>query len=406
MRHGLIWASLPVIAPSDSTDTALTRIVVLSSLSFGTLAVCLILPGALLPLLVERFGMRLMEAGSLLALQPLGHLVSVFVAPRAIARLGARSTLRLAFMVPALGFVGFGLVTTWPLGAAMMFVTGLGIGAIEVAANTLIITAGGERRTSLLNLTHLFFGVASVLVPVAATQAIAAGLTWTVLCLLTAALLIAVGVSWGSLTQEPSAPATMPAAAERLHTPFLLLLAVTMAVYVGAEMGIGSWLTKYMMAAHGASLTTAGNVLSLYWLGLTAGRLGLSLFAHRVSDERLLLALSCVATVSVLLAMTSDSATVSAVGFVATGLGFSGVFPGVLAIGGRYHPHAAARATSVLIGGAGLGQITLPWLMSALADRSGLVFGMALYALLTGMLIVLSLLIRRRVSRIAATKQR
>jgi fucose permease len=332
-------------------------------------------------------------------LQPLGHLVSVFVAPRAIALLGARATIRFAFLVPAVGFLGFGVASSWILGAAMMFVTGLGIGAVEVAVNTLIITRGGERRTSLLNLTHLFFGVASVLVPVAATQAVAAGMSWAMLCLLTATLLVAVGVAWGGLPDDPPAKMAAGSGGAELQWTFLVLLALTLAVYVGAEMGIGSWLTKYMMTVHGASLTVAGNVLSLYWLGLTAGRLGLSLFAHRVRDENLLLALSALATLSVTVAMTAGSATVSAAGFIATGLGFSGIFPGVIAIGGRRHPQAAARATSVLIGGAGIGQITLPWLMSVLADRSGMVFGMALYGLLTAVLVVLSLLIQRRARR-------
>lgn len=380
-------------------DQRLTRIVVLASLSFGTLALCLVLPGALLPLLVERFGMRLVEAGALLALQPVGHLVSVFIAPRIIQRLGARATLRAAFAIPALGYLGFGFATSWLVGVSMMFTTGLGIGTIEVAANTLIITASGSRSTSILNLTHLFFGVGSVLVPVLATQAIAAGMTWTGLCAVTSLLTLGVGIAWGSLPAEPPAATADNTPPEALQWSFLAVLAATMAVYVGAEMGIGSWLTKYMMSVHGSSLTAAGNVLSLYWLGLTAGRLALSLFAHKVSDERLLLGLTLFATLSVIVAQTASSATVCAMGFIGTGLGFSGVFPGIVAIGGRYHPNTTARATSVLIGGAGLGQIVLPWLMSALADRAGMVRGMAVYVLLTALLVMLSLVIVQHVHR-------
>ena len=60
------------------------RAVVLSAASFGILGGCLTLPGTLLPLLVERFGIRLVEAGSMLALQPVGYLLAVTVAGRLI----------------------------------------------------------------------------------------------------------------------------------------------------------------------------------------------------------------------------------------------------------------------------------------------------------------------------------
>jgi FHS family glucose/mannose:H+ symporter-like MFS transporter len=380
----------------------MTRVVVLASLSFATLALCLVLPGALLPLLVERFHMRLMEAGSLLALQPAGHLLSVAAAPRAIEKIGCRNTLRLAFMIPAFAYFAFGWAASWPVGAAIMFATGMGIGTIEVACNTLMITNGGPRSTSLLNLTHLFFGVGAVLVPMLTTQAVAAGASWTSICVVTACITAAVGMSWGSLPRDAVATDRSHAAGAKLQWRFLLLLAAGMAVYVGAEMGLGSWLTKYMMSRHGVALTTAGNVLSLYWLGLTAGRLALSFLAHRTSDERLLVGLTLFASAAVLVAVLSDSPLLSAIGFTATGLGFSGIFPGIIALGGRLHPHSAARATSALVAGAGIGQITLPWCMSLLADVAGLNTGMTMYALLCLLLAAIAVQIQRRTAHMRA----
>lgn len=374
----------------------MTRLVVLASLSFATLALCLVLPGALLPLLVERFQMRLMEAGSLLALQPAGHLLAVAAAPRAIEAIGCRNTLRCAFMIPALAYFAFGWAHSWPVGAAIMFASGLGIGMVEVATNTLIIMQGGGRSTSLLNLTHLFFGVGAVVVPILTTQAVAAGISWTGICVFTGFFTAAVGIAWSLLPREEPTLRRHGAEEAKLQWGLLLLLAAGMAVYVGAEMGLGSWLTKYMMSRHAMALTGAGKVLSLYWLGLTAGRLILSLVAHRVTDERLLVGLTIFASVAVLIAVSSDSALLSTIGFTATGLGFSGVFPGIIALGGRSHPHAAARATSVLVAGAGLGQIILPWCMSLLADSAGLNTGMIVYAVLCVALAVIAVLIKRR----------
>ncbi len=374
-------------------------ILALSALSFAALAVCLILPGALLPLLLERFQMRILEAGTLLAMQPVGHLAAVGIAPLAIRRYGLRATLRTAFLVAAVGYLGFGFATTWVLGTAAILTTGLGIGGVEVAANTLVIQRGGQRSNALLNLTHLFFGIASVIVPFAATRAVTAGWSWTAVCTATAGLVLLAGFAWRFLPPVEIVAANRMGTSTPLRWPFLLLLSGGMAVYVGAEMGIGSWLTEYMMSRHSVPLTTAGNVLSLYWLGLTTGRLILSLIAHRIADEQILFGLTAFATIAILFAQYAPTPGLSAIGFIGTGLGFSGIFPGLLAIGGRAHPEAPVKATSIVIAGAGSGQILLPWAMAALADRTGLVRGMLVYAGLCALLFLISITIRNRTTR-------
>ena len=154
------------------------RAVVLSAASFGVLGGCLTLPGTLLPLLVERFGIRLVEAGSMLALLPVGYLLAVTVAGGLIEAYGMQRVLAAGMLTSAAGFTGFGLISSWTGGAVMMLIGGLGFGVMEVGTNTLLIVAGGERRSNLLNLAHLFFGVGSFITPVLAAHAVAAGVSW------------------------------------------------------------------------------------------------------------------------------------------------------------------------------------------------------------------------------------
>src|SRR5262249_41075650 len=121
----------------------------LSAASFGVFGACLTLPGTLLPLLVEQFGIRLVEAGSMLALQPVAYLLSVIAAGPVINRFGIRAVLSVALATSAVGFAGFGMMSSWRGGAAMMFLTGLGFGVMEVGTNSLLINVGGERRSNL-----------------------------------------------------------------------------------------------------------------------------------------------------------------------------------------------------------------------------------------------------------------
>src|SRR5512139_27008 len=162
----------------EEAHRSVTFVVILASAAFAAVGGCLTVPGTLLPVLVEAFRIRLVEAGSMFALQGTAYLLSVIAAGRIIRPWGMRVAITVGMLALAAGYAGFGVVSTWWGGAAMMFISGLGIGLVEVALNTLLVDIGGKRRSNLLNLAHLFFGLGAVVVPAAAAWAVAAGMSW------------------------------------------------------------------------------------------------------------------------------------------------------------------------------------------------------------------------------------
>jgi len=381
----------------------MTRLIVLASASFAVIGACLTLPGTLLPLLVVDFDIRLVEAGSMLALQQIGYLLSVVIgARRVIERFGLRAVVSYGLLLFGSGVGAFGTVPGWLGGAVAMFASGLGFGAMEVAINTLIIEASGPRRSNMLNLTHLFFGVGSFIAPVLVTRAVTAGAPWRTIFVLTGVLTAAVGLAWRSLPfggRVEADTASRPPAPAHLRSALIMLLAATLGVYVGVEVGVGSWLTQYLVTVRATSLTFAGNALSVYWLGLAGGRLVLSVLAHRAAESLLVFALTLVATVSLAAGVLVGDARLAMVCFGATGIGYSGIFPGVIALGGRVHPQQLAAVTSVLVAGAGMGSIVIPWLMSAIADGFGLTAGMGFFVVMTAVMSVLAAIVHQRVTR-------
>jgi fucose permease len=375
--------------------------VVLAAASFAVFGGCLTLPGTLLPLLLRQFDMRLVEAGSMLALQPVAYLLSVLVAERLLKRFGTRPMLVGSLVTFAAGVAGFGLISSWTGGGAMLLVGGLGFGVMEVAVNTLLIDIGGARSSNLLNFAHLFFGVGSFVAPVLSSHAVAAGLSWRVPFLVAGVVAGGVGISWNLLplsAVRPKEESPDGSTVRRLHSRSAVILAVMLALYVGVETGIGGWLTKYMVSERRVALSEAGVTLSMYWLGLAAGRLVLSMLAHRVREERLILVLTVASTAALVAALLVTEPWGAAACFAATGVGFSGIFPAVIALGGRLHPHRTAAVTSILIAGAGIGGIVIPWTMSAIADGAGLVAGMGFYVVMTGVMVVLAVLTMRAVN--------
>jgi len=357
------------------------------------------LAGALLPLLLEELDIGLMEAGSMLALQPIGFLVGVGSARRFIDRVGLTYVLAVGVLTAALGFGAFGSVSTWSGGAITMLIAGVGVGLAEVTANAAVITVVGPSSNRVLNFVHVFFGIGSFTTPFLATRAIDAGSSWRAAFFVVAGITALVGLAWALLPHLPSeTPPEKNGKASRTRLE-VILLAIMLALYVGTEMGVGGWLTKYMVSEQGGSLAAAGTVLSIYWFALAAGRLLLSALpvpATALSEERRLVLLSAAATAGLVLATTAATFVVSAVGFAIAGLGFSGIFPGVVALGGRYQPHAVAAATSVIITGAGLGNVIIPWGMSATADYAGLTAGMYVYAIMSAAMLGLAFAVHRR----------
>ncbi len=367
--------------------------VVLAAASFAAIGGCLTVPGTLLPVLVDAFHIRLVEAGSMFALQATAYLLSVVSAARIVPRFGTRMVLSLGMLGFALGFGGFGLVSSWWGGATMLFISGLGFGVVEVALNTLLIAIAGARRANLLNLTHLFFGVGAFIGPTLAARAVAAGISWRSVFGVAGALAAAVAAGWALQPVSRSARVdASPAVASgaSVHSKLTITMAVLLGVYVGAEMGIGGWLSKYMVEVRQVDLRYAGVAVSLYWMGLAAGRLVLSVTSHHMAEQRLMLYLTAAAAVALGFGLATPVPALAVAGFAATGLGFSGIFPGVIALAGKYHPHNVAGVTSVVVTGAALGGIVIPWAMSAIADGFGLTIGMVFYLIMCAAMIVLA----------------
>lgn len=57
-------------------------------------------------------------------------------------------------------------------------------------------------------------------------------------------------------------------------------------VYVGAEVGLGGWITEFMLKERDASAFAAGMSTTGFWLGLTVGRFVLGFITPRIGEKR------------------------------------------------------------------------------------------------------------------------
>ena len=154
----------------------------------------------------------------------------------------------------------------------------------------------------------------------------------------------------------------------------MALGALTMFLYVGAEVSLGSILTNYLMLDKTLSLdaSTAGRLGAAYWGGALVGRFVGSFILTRIRPGALLGAYALSSATLALLSVAS-SGTLAGIALIAVGLFNSIMFPVIFSLAieglGEDTPKASALMCMAIVGGA-----IVPLITGKVADAVGLGF--------------------------------
>ncbi len=310
------------------------------------------------------------------------------------------------------GLVVVGLVTVaaapaWPVFLLGFVVTGLGLGVIDAGSNALFIDLYAG-RAAMLNRLHLFFAVGALAAPLAVGLMVSTGFPWQAAPLATAAAAAPIALVFAtrrlpashpqevasaevaSADGEPgsAASAPSPTSTRRIVPVPLLLLSFAIACYVAAELGISSWLVRYLEDAPIAVATLA---LSLFWGALGLSRLVSSFIADRMGAVAFATTWSFICGAAILAALVAAPILPLAIAcFAVAGFAAGPVFPSIMAIGGALHPGRASMVSSVLTSAGIAGSVVYPPLMGLISEAVGLwvgIGGAGLFAIAAGVLI-------------------
>jgi MFS transporter, FHS family, glucose/mannose:H+ symporter len=298
-------------------------------------------------------------------------------------RLGRRRVLVAAAALHGLGIASFGLAPTWGWFVACAVPAGLGAGALDGGSNGLFLDLFRTGRGRAMNLLHLFFSIGALSAPLVVGALIDGGVAWQAVFvgtglapLLLAAWYAVVAMPTGRTTRQPAAGA-VGAPRARFRTTGLglpiTLLAVAMATYVASEVGVSSWLVRFLEPA---PLSTATLGLSLFWGGLALGRLVSSGIADRFDHVHFTTACAVLLSVALIGAIVVPSIPVSIALFALCGAASGPIFPMVQAIGGERYVDRSAAVSSVLTGFGVVGGTLYPSLMGLLSVTVGLTAAM------------------------------
>lgn len=286
-----------------------------------------------------------------------------------------------------------------------LFVLASGVTQIQVAVNPYVSILGPERTASVrLNLSQAFNSLGTTLAPLLGAffilgtvksqtelqtlpanelaryqteQALAVqgpylGLTITL-------LILALIVYWVRLPKIPTD--TEPTLQGGLFNYFfgdilqhrhLVLGAIAIFCYVGAEVAIGSYLINFFGLPEilGYSEAKAGNLVAIYWGCAMVGRFIGAALLGRFSPQKFL-AVSAIAAAALTLLTMLSSGWLAASAVLAIGLFNSIMFPTIFTLAieglGKKTPQASGLLCMAIVGGA-----IIPLAQGAIADQTNL----------------------------------
>jgi MFS transporter, FHS family, L-fucose permease len=320
---------------------------------------------------------------------------------------GYKQTMVIGLVIMAIGallFLPAAATASFPLFLTALVILAAGITGLQVSANPYVTNLGPQATAaSRLNLAQAFnsfgtfiapfFGGALILGAIQATpdqlksfstsalqtyreqQASSVrlpylGITITLIALAVAIALVKLPPTDFTRDFRPGELQTSASGSIWTH-PYLLMGALGIFVYVGAEVSIGSFLINYfgLPQIGGLSQKTAANLVPIYWGGAMVGRFIGSGVLRLVSAGKALAGAAFIACCLVVITMISTG-HIAIGSVILVGLFNSIMFPSIFTLGlaglGELTSKGSSLMVAAIVGGA-----LLPLAEGHLADRIG-----------------------------------
>jgi FHS family L-fucose permease-like MFS transporter len=323
-----------------------------------------------------------------------------------VERIGYKRTMVAGLFTMAAGavlFIPAANVPSFPLFLGALIVLAAGITALQVAANPYVSVLGPARTaSSRLNLTQAFNSLGTTVAPYIGGLLIlraaaktadqiralspaelhayrleeAASVKLPYMAIALALVLLALAIAMYKLPRIDATQDFRPGTGGKHDSIWrhrhVVLGAVGIFVYVGAEVAIGSFLVNYFNQPDTGGLTVqaAAKLVSFYWGGAMIGRFIGSALLQRLNPGKTLGVAAIVACLLVAISILTTG-HVAMWTILAVGLFNSIMFPSIFTLGiaemGPLTGEASGLLVTAIVGGA-----ILPLLEGALADRIGI----------------------------------
>lgn len=343
--------------------------------------------GSAWPQMQESLGVSLSLGGVISFLITASTILSSLMSHRVIQRFGTGGVTMCSVAMTALALLGFSLSDSFLALCLWAIPYGLGAGSVDAALNNFVALHCKAKHMSWL---HCFWGIGATGGPYIMGLCLSRGMGWqagyrTISFLqmaLTLILLLSLPL-WkkqelplsGGETVRPQTPQW----GKLLKRPGVKAALTAFFFYSALELTTGLWGSSYMVAVRGISPETAAKWISLFYLGITAGRFFSGILTLRFSDDTMVRLGEGTAIVGIILLLLPLHNLFLCVGLILTGLGCAPIYPSLLhATPQRFGKSLSQSLMGTQMAISYLGSTTMPPVSGFLSEK----ISMGLYPVL------------------------
>ena len=343
--------------------------------------------GSAWPQMQESLGVSLSLGGVISFLITASTILSSLMSHQVIQRFGTGAVTMCSVAMTALALFGFSLSNSFLALCLWAIPYGLGAGSVDAALNNFVALHCKAKHMSWL---HCFWGIGATGGPYIMGLCMSRGMGWqagyrTISFLqiaLTLILLLSLPL-WkkqelplsGGETVRPQTPQW----GKLLKRPGVKAALTAFFFYSALELTTGLWGSSYMAAVRGISPETAAKWISLFYLGITAGRFFSGFLTLRFSDDAMVRLGEGTAIVGILLILLPLHNLFLCLGLILTGLGCAPIYPSLLhATPQRFGKSLSQSLMGTQMAISYLGSTTMPPVSGFLSEK----ISMGLYPIL------------------------
>lgn len=279
----------------------------------------------------------------------IGFISAAFIVDPLRAHFGRAKSLAIAQALMACGYIPIVCEPSFPVVVTAFFFLGFGM-AINLSLGN-VFAANLRNGTANLGAMHGSYGLGGTLGPLIATVMVTkGGLSWSRYYLLPLSMtvfnLFFAAWSFWHYEAEPgqsllsnaeriasrtqgsnNQPRQFSAMAKAFKSKTVILGALFVFAYQGAEVSISGWVISFLIATRHGNPAAVGYVTAGFWGGITIGRFVLSHTAHKIGEKRFVYGMAIGAAIFELLVWFVPNVIGDAVALAIVGLLLGPVYP-------------------------------------------------------------------------------
>ncbi|OIK08651.1 MFS transporter [Bacillus sp. MUM 13] len=364
-----------------------TLLLIAIYLAFISLGLPDSLLGSAWPVMQPEFGQSLDTAGYIFMAIASGTIVSSLASGWLYRRLGTGNVTFASVILTAAALLGYSYSSSLVWLILFALPLGLGAGAIDSVLNNYVALHYKAHHMSWL---HCFWGVGASTGPIIMSHYITGQGSWragyftiSILQFSLAFVLLLVLPLWSRVSNISESKAVAsnhmePAVPENGGSRPLSLKGVKFALvsfffYCGAESTVGLWGSSFLVQSKGISAAGAAQWISLYYAGITIGRLITGFITLKVSSKMLIRTGQIIALMGAVILILPLPAFMLLPGLILAGLGLAPIFPCMIhETPIRFGKHHSQSFIGFQMAAAYTGTTFLPPLLGILASRTSI----------------------------------